>query len=155
MTEKGRAARHRAIEQVVGSSAVSTQEELRTRLAARGVSVSQSTLSRDVRELGLVKRTGPGGTVSYAAPADGGSRGARTLGRLLPELLVRVEPAGQLIVVRTLVGAAQPVAAALDAAAWPEIAGTVAGDDTVLVVVRSAGAAVGVADRLRQIAGRR
>ncbi|MFO7588331.1 MAG: arginine repressor [Gemmatimonadota bacterium] len=155
MTGTDRDARHRAIGQIVGSVAVPTQEELQARLAARGIRVSQSTLSRDVRELGLVKRTGPDGAATYALPSATASREARALGRLLPELLVGVEPAGQLIVVRTLIGAAQPVAAALDAAAWPEIAGTVAGDDTVLVVLRSLRSAADVSDRLRRLAGGR
>jgi transcriptional regulator of arginine metabolism len=154
MTETGRAARHRAIERMVASSAVRTQEELQSRLVAEGFRVSQSTLSRDVREIGLVKRVGPGGETMYALPSGGG-REASALGRLLPELLLGLEPAGQLVVVRTLVGAAQPVAAAVDAAGWPEVAGTVAGDDTVLVVLRSPRGAVDVADRLRRLAGGR
>ncbi len=152
MTETGKAARHRAIERIVASAAVRTQEELQARLGSDGIRVSQSTLSRDIREIGLVKRPGPGGETMYALPSSGG-REARALGRLLPDLLLGVEPAGQLVVVRTLVGAAQPVAAALDAAGWPEVAGTVAGDDTVLVVLRSPRGAMDVADRLRRLAG--
>lgn len=152
--ETGKRARHRAIERIVASSAVRTQEELQARLSADGIRVSQSTLSRDIREIGLVKRAGPGGETMYALP-QGGGRETRTLARLLPDLLLGVEPAGQLVVVRTLVGAAQPVAAALDAAGWPEVAGTVAGDDTVLVVLRSPRGAVDVADRLRHLAGPR
>ena len=154
MTETGKAARHRAIERIVASSAVRTQEELQSRLADDGIRVSQSTLSRDIREIGLAKRAGPGGETMYALPSGGG-REARALARLLPDLLVGVEPAGQLVVVRTLVGAAQPVAAALDVAGWPEVAGTVAGDDTVLIVLRSPGRAVEVTDRLRHLAGER
>ncbi len=146
--------RRRAIEEIVGTEAVSTQDELRRRLALRGIRVSQSTLSRDIHHLGLAKRPGPDGSAIYALPSESTSREARVLGRLLPDLLVEVEPAGQLLVVRTLIGAAQPVAAALDAAAWPEIAGTLAGDDTVLVVLRSPSSAPAVAARIRQLAGR-
>ncbi|MDT8435576.1 MAG: arginine repressor [Gemmatimonadota bacterium] len=146
-------ARRAAIEEIVRGDEIRTQEDLRRRLAARGFAVSQSTLSRDIRELGLVKGRGPAGGTRYALPADPGQRESRALGRLLPELVVRVETAGQLLVVRTRIGAAQPVAAALDAAEWSEVAGTVAGDDTVLVVVRTRAAASRVAARLRDLTG--
>jgi transcriptional regulator of arginine metabolism len=79
---------------------------------------------------------------------------AHALGRLLPELLRDVTPAGQLLVIGTLTGAAQTVAAALDDAAWSEIVGTVAGDDTVLVVLRSADSAEAIARRILRLAGR-
>ena len=152
MTRDDKSARRTAIESIVGTETVATQEQLRRILSAGGFEVSQSTLSRDIRRLGLVKRTAPDGTVGYTLPGAGPDRASRTLGRLLPELVVEATPAGNLLVVKTLIGAAQPVAAALDAAAWPEILGTVAGDDTVLVVLHSEQGASAVAERVHHLA---
>jgi transcriptional regulator of arginine metabolism len=146
--------RRSAIEEIVDTEAVSTQEDLRQRLADRGFDVSQSTLSRDIRRLGLVKRPAADGGVFYTRPRTRNVQEAHALGRLLPELLRDVTPAGQLLVIGTLTGAAQTVAAALDDAAWSEIVGTVAGDDTVLVVLRSADSAEAIARRILRLAGR-
>lgn len=151
---KAEADRRSAIEAIVDSESVSTQEELRLRLRRRGIEVSQSTLSRDIRRLGLVKRPGADGGLFYTRSRAGTRREARALGRLLPELLREATPAGQLLVVKTLTGAAQTVAAALDETAWPEVVGTIAGDDTVLIVLRSEESAVALAERLLRLAGR-
>lgn len=152
MTQDDKAARRRAIETIVGTEAVTTQGQLRQKLAQRGFDVSQSTLSRDIRRLGLVKRAAPDGSLIYAISTGRSSRESRVLGRLLPELMLDATPSGSLLVVKTLTGAAQTVAAALDDAGWPEILGTVAGDDTVLIVLRSDGAASLVADRVQHLA---
>lgn len=151
---KADAERRSAIEAIVDSEAVSTQEDLRLRLRRRGFEVSQSTLSRDIRRLGLVKRPAADGGLFYARPRAGTLREARTLGRLLPDLMREATPSGQLLVVKTLTGAAQTVAAALDDAAWPEVVGTIAGDDTVLIVLRSETSAAALAERLSGLAGR-
>ncbi len=152
MTRDDKAARRAAIESIVGSEVVSTQEQLRRILTERGFDVSQSTLSRDIRRLGLVKRATPDGRVAYTAPGPASDRASRALGRLLPELVLDATPSGNLLVVKTLTGAAQPVAAAIDAAAWPEILGTVAGDDTVLVILHSEHGASEVAARIHHLA---
>ena len=136
------------------SETVSTQEDLRSRLARRGFEVSQSTLSRDIRRLGLVKRPAADGGVYYTRPRTRSVREAHALGRLLPDLMRDASPSGQLVVVKTLTGAAQTVAAAFDDAAWPEVIGTIAGDDTVLIVLRSADSADALAERIRRFSGR-
>jgi transcriptional regulator of arginine metabolism len=131
-------ARQHAIREIVAARPVASQEELRRRLARRGWAVTQSTLSRDLRELRLVRVPADGGGVRYAAAESVSTDdAARHLDALLPQLLVSVEGVQQLVVVRTVASGAQPVAAALDRAGWPDIAGTIAGDDTVLVVCRT------------------
>ncbi|MCL7926217.1 MAG: arginine repressor [marine benthic group bacterium] len=149
---KTEAARRAAIEAIVDAEAISTQEELRRRLADRGFEVSQSTLSRDIRRLGLVKRPAADGGVFYTRPRTRSVQEAHTLGRLLPDLMRDALPSGHLLVVKTLTGAAQTVAAALDDAGWPEVVGTIAGDDTVLIVLRSSDSAEALADRVRRLA---
>jgi len=144
--------RHAAILELVGGQSVGSQEELRVLLHKRGWDVTQSTLSRDLRELRLARVPTPDG-VRYTV-ADGAiSSAARpALDSLLPQLLTRVDGVGELIVVRTVPGGAQPVASALDGESWPDVLGTVGGDDTILVVCRSAGARERLERRLRKLA---
>jgi len=144
--------RHAAILELVGGQSVGSQEELRVLLHKRGWDVTQSTLSRDLRELRLARVPTPDG-VRYTV-ADGAiSSAARpALDSLLPQLLTRVDGVGELIVVRTVPGGAQPVASALDGESWPDVLGTVGGDDTILVVCRSAAARERLERRLRKLA---
>jgi transcriptional regulator of arginine metabolism len=144
--------RHAAILELVGGQPVGSQEELRLLLHKRGWDVTQSTLSRDLRELRLARIPTPDG-VRYTV-ADGAlSSAARpALDALLPQLLTRVDGVGELIVVRTVPGGAQPVASALDGESWPDVLGTVGGDDTILVVCRSAAARERLERRLRKLA---
>lgn len=144
--------RHAAILELVDATPIGSQEELRVLLRARGWDVTQSTLSRDLRELRLARVPTLDG-VRYAI-ADGAlSSAARpALDALLPQLLTRVDGVGELIVLRTVPGGAQPVASALDGEAWPDVLGTVGGDDTILVVCRSSGARERLENRLRKLA---
>jgi transcriptional regulator of arginine metabolism len=126
-----KAARQKAILELLHRGRVESQEELQGFLAKRGFEAGQATLSRDIRELGLVKT--PDG---YAA-----ARNATvvepvlpSVSRLVREFVVDVRLAQNLIVLKTSVGSAQPVAAAVDAEDWPEVVGTLAGDDTILVI---------------------
>lgn len=154
MDPKARSARQEAIRRVVAEGRIRSQEELADRLARHGIRVSQATLSRDIRALGLVKRAAPGQKSYYALPDADSGRQAEALGRLLPDLLLSIDGAGNLLILKTLTGAAQPVAVALDSAGWREVVGTVAGDDTVLVVLRSARKRAEVAGRIRSAARR-
>lgn len=144
--------RQAAILELVEDRPVGSQEELRGFLRERGWDVTQSTLSRDLRELRLARVPTSVG-VRYAV-ADGAlSSAARpALDALLPQLLTRVDGVGELIVVRTVPGGAQPVASALDGESWPDVLGTVGGDDTILVVCRSAAARERIERRLRKLA---
>jgi transcriptional regulator of arginine metabolism len=137
---------------LIRENRVTNQEELRSHLHDRGFDVAQATLSRDIRDLRLVKVPGAGGSSHYTLPDEW--ENAPPLEDLVPTLMTGVDASGNLLVVRTLNGGAQAVAGAIDWEEWPEILGTVAGDDTILIVLRDAGHAKAVMDRLRSV-GRR
>ncbi len=133
---------------------VVSQEDLRRRLKALGFSVTQATLSRDISELGLVKAAGDG---AYHRPGPDSANPAMAAARLqhaVAEYLSGVDRAQQLVVLKTGRAQAQPLAEALDRASLPEIVGTIAGEDTVLVVCRSPGLAEKVARRIEQVTKR-
>jgi transcriptional regulator of arginine metabolism len=144
--------RHAAILKIVRAQRVASQERLRELLQAEGFDVTQATLSRDIRELGLAKVAAPDGGSHYAPPAEGGTMRPH-LAQLLPTMLVSLEGVGPLIVLKTPAGGAQALGLALDAAGWPEIIGTIAGDDAVLVITRSERARRAVLTRLKEAAG--
>jgi transcriptional regulator of arginine metabolism len=127
----GKTFRHGQILRLVADPSISNQEELRRRLAAQKLRVTQATLSRDLQELRLVK-THEGYKAATALPED--SNGLPALSRALGEFLLDVRPAENLLVLKTPPGGAQALAAAVDAAKFPETAGTIAGDDTVLII---------------------
>lgn len=145
-----KARRQSAILDLVSAGSVRSQNVLRRRLAGMGIRATQATISRDVKELGLVKRAADGAyrsaDGSSSAPAIPDDR----VRRAVAEYLRRVEQVQQLLVLKTDPGQAQPLALALDRAAWPEIVGTVAGDDTVLVVARTEGHAKALGRRVER-----
>ena len=145
--------RHAAILKVVRSERVASQEELRELLKAEGFDVTQATLSRDIRELGLAKVGATDGGSHYAPPLDGPQAMRPHLEQLLPTHLASVDGVGPLLVLKTPAGGAQALGLALDAVAWPEIVGTIAGDDAVLVITRSGHARRAVQTRLKAAAG--
>jgi len=145
-----KASRTAAIRELLAHHRISSQDDLRAILADQGIDVSQSTLSRDLRRLGVVRRSDAAGAY-YALSGPGDTTAAPELRRLVPHLLVRVDRAGHLLVLKTLVGSAHTIAAAVDNAAWTEVLGTIAGDDTVLVVVRNEKQAGEVADRIEAL----
>lgn len=151
-----KSARHQQIIDLVSHHEVRSQTELAELLAARGVTVTQATLSRDLVELDAVKVRGAQGVLVYAVPAEGGDRtptsrsteaSAARLNRLLAELLVAAEASANLVVLRTPPGAAQFLASAVDKAELREILGTIAGDDTVLVIGRDPVGGAALAER--------
>lgn len=146
--------RHAAILELVRTHRIPSQEALRELLLERGIDVAQATLSRDIRNLGLVKAPDGQGGSAYAIPVGGGETGP-TLNRLLPALYVGADGVGNLLVLKTLVGGAQPIAVAIDAAGWPEIVGTIGGDDTILIVLRSPEHRDTIVSRIESIADRR
>ncbi|HLU44248.1 MAG TPA: arginine repressor [Natronosporangium sp.] len=141
-----RAARHARIVELIRAQPVRSQTELAELLAGEGMTVTQATLSRDLEELGAVKVRGADGTAAYVIPEDGqpalrpAPASADTpparLARLLRELLTDADASGNLAVLRTPPGAAQFLASAIDRAGLAEVVGTIAGDDTILVVAR-------------------
>jgi transcriptional regulator of arginine metabolism len=145
--------RHAAIVKIVRSETVASQEQLRELLRAEGFDVTQATLSRDIRELGLAKVAAPDGGSHYAPPLEGGSAIRPHLEQVLPAMLVSMDGVGPLLVVKTPAGGAQALGLAIDGAGWEDIIGTIAGDDAVLVIAKSERARRAVQGRLRELAG--
>jgi len=143
--------RHAAILELVRENRVTSQEALRELLATRGIEATQATISRDVRELRLVKVPGADGSSQYSMPEEW--ENTPPLETLLPTLYVGAEGAGNLLVVKTMTGGAQAVALAIDWEEWPEVLGTLAGDDTILLVLRDPAQIDGVRARLEAISG--
>lgn len=153
-------ARHQRIVHLVTHHEIHSQTELAERLAGDGVRVTQATLSRDLVELDALKVRAADGALVYAVPGEGGDRrpgapgetaaASARLARLCGELLVTADHSGGLVVLRTPPGAAQFLASAFDRAELPEVLGTIAGDDTVLVIGRDP---AGGADLARRFLG--
>jgi len=136
---------------VLAGPPVGSQDELRRQLVHLGVRVTQATLSRDLRELRLVKTAEGYRPLSAAAAEEGSSVPA--LARAVKEFLLDVRPAQNMLVLKTPPGGAQPIAAALDAERWKEVAGTLAGDDTVLIITPSRTARTVVQKRIEEMLG--
>ena len=145
--------RQLTIRELIDSRPVESQEELRRLLRQRGWDVTQSTLSRDLREMRVARVPTPDGGVRYAVAGTSADDGRPPLDALLPQLFTDLDGVGELIVLHTLPGGAQPIGVAIDAEEWSEVLGTVAGDDTVLIVCRSSGARERVMRRLKGMVG--
>lgn len=150
-----RAARQHRIVQILEKSAVSSQQQLVEMLADAGVEATQATVSRDLEEIGAVKVRAAGGESVYAVPDLPKDRVApeEHLRRVLGDWVVEVSSSANLVVVRTPPGSAHVVASALDRAGLPEILGTVAGDDTIIVVAVEEIGGTGLAERLSSLSG--
>jgi transcriptional regulator of arginine metabolism len=143
--------RQAAILEIVDREAITSQEQLRERLSGlRGIEVTQATLSRDIRDLGLIKRAADGAyrrAGAEAPPAHDPQVECRTA---VDDYLRRYDVVDQLVVLKTDTGQAQPLAVAIDRAGLAEIVGTIAGDDTILVICRSAPDAAGLSKRFEE-----
>ncbi len=144
--------RQEAILELVGREAIASQEELRQRMAAQGWHVTQATLSRDLRELGVVRAPTDEGA-RYVMPDRLAVDDKPKLDNILPQLFDSVDGVGELLVVKTLASGAQPVSEAIDSQGWPEVIGTLAGENTILIICRSAEARAALADRIQRLAG--
>jgi transcriptional regulator of arginine metabolism len=140
--------RQAAILRVIRERRIESQDDLKDALASVGIVVTQATLSRDVRELGLAKLADSGGAY-YAHPHRGAVR--PELGQVLPTLLVSIDGVGPFLILKTASGSAGAVTEALDQAAWTEIIGTIAGDDTVLVITRNQRLRKAIANRIEAL----
>ncbi|HEX9611919.1 MAG TPA: arginine repressor [Gemmatimonadales bacterium] len=145
--------RHAALLKIIRRDRVGSQEQLRELLQGEGFDVTQATLSRDIRELGLAKVAAPDGGSHYAAPPEGIAGMKPHLEHVLPTMLVSLDGVGPLLVLKTTTGAAQALGLALDDAGWNEIIGTIAGDDAILVITRSERARRAIGTRLKELAG--
>ncbi|HEX2850561.1 MAG TPA: arginine repressor [Acidimicrobiales bacterium] len=147
--------RQQRIARLLESKAITSQAQLVEMLAEDGIVATQATVSRDLEALGAVKVRVPGGETVYAIPQLPKDHGApeEHLRRVLGDWVAEVAQSGNLVIVRTPPGSAHVVASALDRAALPGIIGTVAGDDTILVVASERTGGAKVARRLSQLAG--
>jgi transcriptional regulator of arginine metabolism len=138
--------RHNAILELLDEGPVTSQEELQRLLHKRGFDAGQATLSRDIRELGLAKTADGYSLPGREAAAESD---LPSVSRLVREFVTSVRAAQNLLVTKTSIGSAQPVAAALDGENWPEAIGTIAGDDTILIVCEDKRSAGRLADRIQ------
>lgn len=144
-------ARHAKILEIIKQHRIASQEGLREILHAHGTEITQATLSRDMRELRLVKVPDADGAAHYSLPE--GWESTPPLQTLLPMLFQSAEGVGHLLVLKTLKGGAQAVALGIDWEEWPEVVGTLAGDDTILVILRDLSSVSLVRERLEHMAG--
>ncbi len=156
-------ARHQRIAELLARQAVGSQAALAELLAADGLVVTQATLSRDLDELGAVKVPGPSGDLVYAVstsradprPPTPDTDSATRLARVAQDVLVGVDSSANIVVLRTPPGGAQYLASAIDRSDWPDVIGTVAGDDTVLLVTGTPDGGPAVADAILHLVEQR
>ena len=143
--------RQEAILSLISSHSIASQEDLKRLMAEQGWSATQATLSRDLRDLGVMRAPTESGA-RYVLPEMIGDDDKLSLDSVLPQWFSKIDGVGELIVLHTLPGGAQPIAEALDSEAWPEIIGTIGGENTVLIVCRSAAARATLTERIKQLA---
>lgn len=146
-------ARQRKILDLIASRPIGTQEDLAAALREAGIETAQSTLSKDIRELGVVKVPAHEGGARYvqAAPSRPSGEARALLTRVLADFVVGWEGAQNILAVRTITGHAQGVCEAIDQEAWPEVVGTLAGENTIFVLCRSDAAVMALGERLAAI----
>jgi len=135
------------IREIISTQEIETQEDLVDKLKEAGFQVTQATVSRDIKELHLVKTPTAKGTYKYALPAEPSYNPEQKLRRMLLDSFISIDRAENLVVMKTLPGNAHAVGAIIDALDWPEILGTICGDDTLLIIVRTTEGAPGIVNR--------
>ena len=146
-----KARRHQRILDIVRSKPIQTQEDLSAELAREGMSVTQATISRDIKELRLIKAPVGDGSYRYTVPVDRNIDDInRRIERVFREAVISVEDSDNIVVIRTLEGAAQAIGAIVDDLDWPEVVGSLAGDDTIFVVVKPAEKALEIMARFNK-----
>ena len=146
--------RHAKIVELIGKYYIETQEELAEYLEKEGYRVTQATISRDIREMKLTKIATNDGKQKYALMHSQGTGMNEKYLRVLKDGFVSMDMAQNILVVKTVSGMAMAVAAAIDAMHWSEVAGCIAGDDTIMCAIRSADDTVRVMDMIRRIVGK-
>lgn len=143
--------RHSKILKIIDEKDIETQEELADELRNEGIEITQATISRDIRELRLIKVLAASGIYKYASMEYGEGGITKRLGRIFAETVISIESAGNLMVVKTLVASAQAAASAIDACEFNEILGCIAGDDTILVVVKDAESVAEIIEKFNEM----
>ncbi|MBQ3669370.1 MAG: arginine repressor [Clostridia bacterium] len=148
--------RHELILNIIASADIETQEELAAALEQHGVKVTQATVSRDIKSLGLIKVPGNSGVYKYAvaAPVQEEVEKLDRHMRIFRDTVLSLNDAGNLIVLKTISASAQTAAEAIDNLSWPEIIGTIAGDNTVLVIVKNIEDVADVMNRFEKLTGK-
>lgn len=146
--------RHMKIQEIISKENIRTQEDLAKKLMEAGFVVTQATVSRDIKELGLIKVPGNDDEYHYATPIEQYSPNLQDrLKRMLRETVVSVDDSENLVLIRTIPGNAHALASVIDNSNWPEVIGTVAGDDTILLVVKPKETAAFVCERINGLLG--
>ena len=149
-----KARRQMKVQEIITKEIIRTQEDLADRLRLSGFDVTQATVSRDIKEMGLIKVPSAGEDYRYAVPTEVHPTNLQDrLKRLLRETVVSINDTESLIVIRTIPGNAHALAAVLDSSNWEEVIGTVAGDDTILLVIKPKEAVSGVLGRITTLLG--
>ena len=146
--------RQEEIIRIIESGEIETQEELAEQLRMKGYKVTQATVSRDIKELRLIKTAGQKSTYCYAKPGKGESAVNERMIRLLSDSMTSIDYAGQMIVLKTLSGSANAAAEAIDNMDWKDVLGTIAGDNTVFLVVRNECDAADITSRILKLVSR-
>lgn len=146
--------RQEEIIRIIDSMEIETQEELANQLRIRGYRVTQATVSRDIKEMRLIKISGRHSNYCYAKPGKHATGVNERMIRLLSDSTVNVDFAGQIIVIKTLSGSANVAAEAIDNMNWSEVLGTIAGDNTIFLVIRNGSDAAEVSERIRSFISR-
>jgi transcriptional regulator of arginine metabolism len=147
--------RHSKIKEIIDRHIIETQEELAEALSKQGIGVTQATVSRDIKELMLIKVPTGDGRYRYAFPPEQNIVLSQArLERTFQDSIVTIDHSQNIVVLRTLPGTAQAVAYTIDYVKWPEIIGTVAGDDTIFVLVKPIEAVLQVIEKFRSLMGR-
>lgn len=144
--------RQKKILELIAEYDIETQDDLIERLRESGYDVTQATVSRDIRELKLVKTAMPDRRYRYEVAQYEGIEISTKYRNIIKETVIKVDYVGNTVVLRTYTGMAQAAAAAVDGMGWDEIVGTLAGDDTIFILMRDAAAAIGFAEKVSQIA---
>ena len=150
-----KSARQSRIIELIKENPIETQEELSSLLNESGFKVTQATVSRDIRELGIIKTGGGKGRLIYATRVDDAAVDSldEKYQRVLKEGFVSMDYAGNILVIKTVSGMAMAVAASLDAFSWNELVGNVAGDDTIMCAIRTKSAVKSVMEKINKIVG--
>ncbi|AFQ43063.1 arginine repressor [Desulfosporosinus meridiei] len=149
-----KARRQMKVQEIITKEIIHTQEDLAERLRLAGFDVTQATVSRDIKEMGLIKVPSQGEEYRYAIPSEAHPANLQDrLKRLLREAMVSINDTDNLIVIRTIPGNAHALAAIMDNSNWEELIGTVAGDDTILLVIKPKEAVQTVLERISALLG--
>lgn len=146
-----RYARHQKILELINAHEIDTQERLAEKLREAGFNVTQATVSRDIKELQLVKHAGASGRSCYAQSRTSDAPVSERFRKILRETILSIDSAENMIVIKTLSGCANAAAEAIDTTNFPDIIGTLAGDNTIFMVIRSKDAVPALLDQFREM----